>query len=94
MSHIASRFYRYFRGITRVTLPENFKQFKSQNVDNCPCNEGCPNGCPCPVYQCPSSSVLILHTYDAPNTQASVPILADLNGNVDRIGALIVEKFL
>ena len=63
---------------------ESFEQVKSQNVDNCPCNEGCPNGCPCPVYQCPSSSVLILHTYDAPNTQASVPILADLNGNVNR----------
>ena len=38
------------------------------------------------MYQCPappSSSVLILNTFDAPNTQASVPILTDLNGNVN-----------
>ena len=34
-----------------------------QTMNNCPCNGGCPNGCPCPTYQCPGDnldSVLIL----------------------------------
>ena len=55
----------------------------------CPCNAGCPNGCPCPNYQCEttikttkkkSSSVLILNTYKANN----VPVVTDLNGKNDK----------
>ena len=23
------------------------------NTYHCPCNGGCPDGCPCPVYDCP-----------------------------------------
>ena len=35
-------------------------------------------GCPCPTYQCPTSA-LILNTFK----QKSVPVLTDLNANVD-----------
>ena len=46
---------------------------KSGQVVECPCNDGCPNGCPCPVYQCPAepgpelSSVLVLDFIDNEN---------------------------
>ena len=34
----------------------------SQNILNCPCEEGCPDGCPCPNYQCSKlTSVLIIN---------------------------------
>ena len=40
----------------------------SEQVNNCPCEENCPFGCPCPDYNCPSwenpSSLLVLHWYD------------------------------
>ena len=25
-----------------------------ENKNKCPCQAGCPNGCPCPDYQCPA----------------------------------------
>ena len=27
-----------------------------ENHEFCPCQSGCPTGCPCPVYQCPSTT--------------------------------------
>ena len=40
----------------------------SQDILNCPCEEGCPDGCPCPNFNCGDSesepdgnSVLIMH---------------------------------
>ena len=56
-----------------------------ENFENCPCESGCPNGCPCPNYDCPSvnptippqqlTSVLILdRTYPA-----HVPALANFD---------------
>ena len=59
------------------------QQNNSQQVNDCPCSAGCPNGCPCPVYECPltTTSVLILNTYKSYN----VPLLTDINGNVQTI---------
>ena len=38
-----------------------------ENRVNCPCQENCPEGCPCPAYECPTGSqsswVLPLNTY-------------------------------
>ena len=28
----------------------------NENLNNCPCNENCPLGCPCPNYTCASST--------------------------------------
>ena len=28
----------------------------SENLKNCPCQENCPTGCPCPEYQCPTKT--------------------------------------
>ena len=42
----------------------------NEQVNECPCNGGCPNGCPCPVYECPAidapgiDSILVLHYND------------------------------
>ena len=37
----------------------------NEAILNCPCNRNCPEGCPCPNYECPSDKnlnhVLILH---------------------------------
>ena len=62
---------------------------------NCPCNEGCPNGCPCESYECPvtttvspttttavsqpNRSVLVLSTTNIMNG----PIIIDIDGNQD-----------
>ena len=73
--------YRNFDTLIRTS--KFIKQSKSQQVNNCPCSAGCPNGCPCPVYECPltSISVLVLNTYKSYN----VPVLTDINGNVQTI---------
>ena len=39
--------------------------------EQCPCQSGCPDGCPCPDYECPDNSrkaVLVLNTYLSYNT--------------------------
>ena len=45
--------------------------------------KGCPDGCPCPVYTCPSikSSVLVLSTW----TRINRPLVVDFAGNYHRI---------
>ena len=57
-------------------------------LEKCPCHDGCPNGCPCPDYECPvvdkftNSSVLILDT-STYGTARLTPVITDLNANVD-----------
>ena len=57
-----------------------------ENLEKCPCQSGCPNGCPCPNYQCDvappehKSEVLVLNTYKPEH----IPILTNANGRVDR----------
>ena len=47
---------------------------------NCPCQENCPEGCPCPVYKCDeTNSVLVLSTRRFYNRQ----IVIDVNGRED-----------
>ena len=63
-----------------------------ENLKNCPCRSLCPNGCPCPNYECPEvtttaastettpakrkNSVLVLSTYDG----YKHPVITDANG--------------
>ena len=44
----------------------------NEQVKQCPCNDGCPTGCPCPNYDCDGGdvdfdfdSILILHEKNA-----------------------------
>ena len=30
----------------------------NESILDCPCNQFCPEGCPCPNYNCPSDKVL------------------------------------
>ena len=48
----------------------------------CPGQSGCPDGCPCPVYVCPSTSpdILILSRWSSSN----VPVVTNSNGKNDR----------
>ena len=50
----------------------------AEEEKNCPGNENCPNGCPCPDYRCPSTSVLVLCTFD--NNR---PLMIDNTGAID-----------
>ena len=66
------------------------------NLGQCPCQPGCPNACPCPVYECPvtttttpvttttaesvKTQVLILNTYKPVN----VPVITNAQGREDR----------
>ena len=66
------------------------------NMDTCPCKSDCPHGCPCPGYECQSTTtpeenltsspapiretVLVLSTYN----MYTVPLLTDSEGRDDR----------
>ena len=58
---------------------------QKENLNRCPCQYGCPNGCPCPEYTCPgsdisSSDILVLSTFNSLN----VPIITNGWGKDDR----------
>ena len=38
-------------------LPDCNREYKA-NIEECPCQENCPNGCPCPNYTCPGTTSL------------------------------------
>lgn len=54
-----------------------------ENMKLCPCGEECPNGCPCPVYDCKHqikrSPILVLNSYAPEN----LPMVIDGWGNSD-----------
>ena len=42
-----------------------------QNVENCPCRSNCPNGCPCPDYECSETTPEVSTTSSATSTSTS-----------------------
>ena len=44
-----------------------FREYTS-NLEFCPCQSGCPNGCPCNVYQCPETTTAPSNTTTASTT--------------------------
>ena len=46
-----------------------------ENLAQCPCQPGCPNGCPCPVYECPATTTHSSTTTIAPSPLADVLVL-------------------
>ena len=62
------------------------------NLTKCPCKSGCPDGCPCPKYECPDSGkseVLILNTHKM-FTHSNVPVITNSSGNKFYIIRLII----
>ena len=68
------------------------------NIESCPCQSGCPNGCPCPEYECPATTTTTITsttttTVAKPRTEililsthnaTSVPIITNAFGREDR----------
>ena len=54
-----------------------------KNKQNCPCQPGCPDGCPCPIYQCPSTSSAVLVLNHPFESFSNVPIITNGNGLVE-----------
>ena len=51
-----------------------------ENYKDCPCQENCPGGCPCPNFECTfGQTALVLNSYYGPN----VPVIIDANGRFD-----------
>ena len=65
-----------------------------ESLETCPCKSECPNGCPCPTYECsetttivttqttpvkPKNSILILSTFEG----YKPPVITDVNGRED-----------
>ena len=60
---------------TDLECASNCLRLFAEEEKKCPGNEKCPNGCPCPAYRCPSTSILVLNTFD--NNR---PLLIDYEG--------------
>ena len=53
-----------------------------QDIQTCPCQSGCPNGCPCPVYQCPTTTTTSPEiTTTTSSTKTSILILSTFQSN-------------
>ena len=58
----------------------NCNRIYDENFNNCPCQQNCPDGCPCPNFECTDPrAVLVLNSYYGPN----VPVLIDAEGRFD-----------
>ena len=58
-----------------VCVAKCSRDFNS-NLLQCPCQPGCPDGCPCPEYQCPSTTTPVTTTTSTTtslNTTTAVP---------------------
>ena len=64
-------------------LTECSREF-SANTENCPCQSGCPGGCPCPDYVCPvvSTSIGVTTTPSHSTTSASSTVTLPVNPSV------------
>ena len=53
------------------------------NLKNCPCEENCPEGCPCKEYECPTRNTwsLVINTRDSKNS----PLVVDGYGQSKEI---------
>ena len=73
------------------------KYFNDQ-LNKCPCQEECPNGCPCPTYECDSpveeekSSVLVLFKHK--NIPQNRPLIFDKSGTYSQGLAFYAIKIL
>lgn len=63
-----------------------FREY-TQNLELCPCQSGCPNGCPCEVYECPESTTGLSTTTansmttTAPSLATDVLVLSTINSD-------------
>ena len=44
-----------------------------ENIENCPCRANCPTGCPCPGFQCSSTTTQITNTTTTQLTTTTTP---------------------
>jgi len=72
------------------------RQF-DQDFNQCPCNEDCPGGCPCPNYECTATTTTAAVTTTAQSSSSSVfilyshkhswewkrPLVTDISGKAD-----------
>ena len=86
LSTVLTNAMQLIRFVTARLLP-NVVHYKScryeceiefnERVEKCPCMVGCPNGCPCPDYQCSSEFDSVLVIYGGASLKA---VVADVNG--------------
>ena len=66
------------------------------SLGRCPCMSGCPQGCPCPSYECqepenPTSQMIF--GFSGFHNPTPPPFLTDINGNVDFDVTMNLEEF-
>ena len=54
-----------------LTCNSNCLRDYTSNLELCPCQPGCPNGCPCDIYQCPETTTAVTSTTTAATTTSS-----------------------
>ena len=87
VSAISSVTLKFFKQ-TKIRVVELNRQ--KENLNRCPCQSGCPNGCPCPEYTCPATTtdILVLSTYKSQN----VPIITNGSGKDERNFSFVLEQ--
>ena len=81
---------------------------QKENLNRCPCQSGCPSGCPCPEYFCPMTTTALTTTMATSTTTSSkqktdilvlstynklnVPIITNGSGKDERDFSFVLEQ--
>ena len=56
-------------------LTDCSRQYAEQ-IERCPCQSSCPNGCPCPEYQCTTTTTELVTTTPSSEAKSAVLVLS------------------
>ena len=82
----------------RTIVPNRLKE----NLNGCPCQSGCPNGCPCPEYTCSTTTTALTTTTSSKSKtdililstgrDVNVPIITNGSGKDERDFSFVYEQ--
>ena len=64
-----------------------------QSIENCPCKSECPNGCPCPDYECPQTTPEVTTATSTTSTSTTSTTMSTSTASVSNTTVLVLSSY-